>query len=56
MCRAHGGLLLKPWKLIELTDEFTSVALQFHVGTTLTTGFSARVHFHSITQNLSVQC
>ena len=32
-CSAHHGLLLTPIKSIELTDEFTSAALQYHVST-----------------------
>ena len=53
-CSAQHSHLLTPIKLIELLDEFTSSALQFHVITTIATCFSAWVHFHSITQNLSV--
>ena len=38
-CSAQHGCLLTPVTLIELIDEFTSSALQFHVSTTIATCF-----------------
>ena len=45
-CSAHHGLLVTPIKSIELTDEFTSAALQYHVSTTIYMYKMSKFHFH----------
>ena len=45
-CSTHHGLLLTPIKSIELTDEFTSAALQFHVITAMYMYKMSKFHFH----------